>query len=137
MNILKSFDTAFKRMKEKNWDYIYVLVDVHRTIFKPSYYDIENYEYYPCAKTVLQLLTANPKIKLILWTSTYMNEIDKYIHVMEKDYIKFDFINHNYDVKDTDIQYFGDKLYFNVGLDDKFGFDPEKDWVEILEYLKK
>ena len=48
-----------------------------------------------------------------------------------------DFINHNYDVKDTDIQYFGDKLYFNVGLDDKFGFDPEKDWAEILEYLKK
>lgn len=137
MNILKSFDTAFKRMKEKNWDYIYVLVDVHGTIFKPSYYDIENYEYYPCARTVLQLLTANSKIKLILWTSTYMNEIDKYIHVMEKDYIKFDFINHNYDVKDTDIQYFGDKLYFNVGLDDKFGFDPEKDWIDILYYLKK
>ena len=82
-------------------------------------------------------LTANPKIKLILWTSTCMNEIDKYIHVMEKDYIKFDFINYNYDVKDTDIQYFGDKLYFNVGLDDKFGFDPEKDWADILEYLKK
>ena len=137
MNILKSFDTAFKRMKEKNWDYIYVLVDVHGTIFKPSYYDIENYEYYPYARTVLQLLTANPKIKLILWTSTYMNEIDKYIHVMENDYIKFDFINHNYDVKNTAIQYFGDKLYFNVGLDDKFGFDAMTDWTVIKNWYER
>lgn len=137
MDIIKAFGQAFKRSKEKNWDYIYVLVDVHGTIFKPSYYDIEKYEYYPCAKTTLQLLTVNPKIKLILWTSSYTNVINQYLRVMEKDCIKFDFINRNDDVKDTDIQYFGDKLYFNVGLDDKFGFDPEKDWEEILDYFSK
>lgn len=136
-NIIKSFDTAFKRMKEKNWDCIYVLVDIHGTIFKPSYYDIEKYEYYPCAKAVLQLLTVNPKIKLILWTSSYTNEINQYLRVMEKSYIRFDYINRNDEVKDTDIQYFGDKLYFNVGLDDKFGFDPENDWMEILSYFSK
>ena len=137
MDIIKAFEQAFKRSKEKNWDYIYVLVDIHGTIFKPSYYDIEKYEYYPYAKTTLQLLTVNPKIKLILWTSSYTNVINQYLHVMEKDYIKFDFINRNDDVKDTDIQYFGDKLYFNVGLDDKFGFDPENDWEEILSYFGK
>ena len=37
MNIQKVFDNAFIRAKEKNWDYIYILVDVHGTIFKPSY----------------------------------------------------------------------------------------------------
>lgn len=137
MNIIKAFEQAFKRSKEKNWDYIYVLVDIHGTIFKPSYYDIEKYEYYPCAKTTLQLLTVNPKIKLILWTSSYTNVINQYLHVMKKDYIRFDYINCNDDVKDTDIQYFGDKLYFNVGLDDKFGFDPENDWEEILSYFGK
>lgn len=137
MDIIKAFEQAFKRSKEKNWDYIYVLVDIHGTIFKPSYYDIEKYEYYPCAKAVLQLLTAIPKIKLILWTSSYTNIINQYLHVMEKDYIRFDYINRNDEVKDTDIQYFGDKLYFNVGLDDKFGFNPEKDWEEILDYFSK
>ena len=137
MNIIKAFEQAFKRSKEKNWDYIYVLVDIHGTIFKPSYYDIEKYEYYPCAKATLQLLTAIPNIKLILWTSSYTNVINQYLHVMEKDYIRFDYINCNDEVKDTDIQYFGDKLYFNVGLDDKFGFDPEKDWEEILDYFSK
>lgn len=136
MNIVKAFDNAFKRAEEKNWDYIYVLVDIHGTIFEPSYYNEEYYKYYPYARYVLQMLSGNPKIKLILWTSTYKVEIDKYIQRMKHDYIKFNYVNENPEVKDTDIQFFGKKLYFNVGIDDKFGFEPETDWKTIYEYLK-
>ena len=32
MNIIKAFDSVFKRAQEKHWDYIYVLVDVHGLI---------------------------------------------------------------------------------------------------------
>lgn len=32
-------------------------------------------------------------------------------------------------------QDFSEKLYFNVGIDDKFGFDPETDWTEVIEAL--
>ena len=27
------------------------------------------------------------------------------------------------------------KLYFNVGIDDKFGFEAETDWVKVIEAL--
>jgi hypothetical protein len=26
-------------------------------------------------------------------------------------------------------------LYFNVGIDDKFGFEAETDWVKVIEVL--
>ena len=28
-----------------------------------------------------------------------------------------------------------EKLYYNVGIDDKFGFDPENDWAELYEFF--
>ena len=32
---------------------------------------------------------------------------------------------------------FDAKLYFNVGIDDKFGFDPVTDWAEVMEAVGK
>jgi hypothetical protein len=32
MNIGQAFEVAFNRMKEKNWEKIYVLVDIHDTV---------------------------------------------------------------------------------------------------------
>lgn len=29
------------------------------------------------------------------------------------------------------------KLYFNVGIDDKFGFEPETDWVKVIEAVSE
>lgn len=34
MDIIKSFENAFDKKKSKGWDKIYVLVDIHDTIFK-------------------------------------------------------------------------------------------------------
>ena len=30
---------------------------------------------------------------------------------------------------------FDEKTYFNVGIDDKFGFDAETDWEILYNYL--
>ena len=49
MDILKAFRNAFERMNKKQWDTIYVLVDLHGTIFKPCYDGEEKYEFYPYA----------------------------------------------------------------------------------------
>ena len=38
-------------------------------------------------------------------------------------------------VGNTSFQNFEVKLYFNVGRDDKFGFEPETDWVKVIEVL--
>ena len=139
MNIVKAFEQAFKRAKEKNWDYIYILIDLHGTIFKPSYLNEETYEYYPYAKEVLQKLSLNPKIKLILWTSsTSLAALDYGVKFI-KDKICFDYLNCNPEVTrqptDPESLDLSSKYYFNVGIDDKFGFEPESDWEKILNYL--
>ena len=139
MNIIKAFDSAFKRAKEKYWDYIYILIDVHGTIFKPSYLNEEKYEFYPYAKEVLQLLSKDPNIKLILWTSSTNQAALDYGVVFNKNKIYFDYLNCNPEVEqqptDPETLDLSSKYYFNVGIDDKFGFEPETDWKTIYEYL--
>ena len=92
MNILNSFKNAFVRMEQKHWDYIYILIDVHGTIFTPSYLNKEKYEFYPYAKETLQLLSKDPNIKLILWTSSTNQAALDYGIVFNRNKIYFDYL---------------------------------------------
>ena len=142
-NIVKSLEDAFGRSKAKGWDRIYVMVDLHGTIFKPCYHNIEKFEYYPWAKETLKLMSNlninGVKVVLILWTSTMYHYTCNYIVKMNEENIKFDYINENPEVEalitDPKSSDFSNKFYFNIGLDDKFGFDPEHDWMEIYKFL--
>jgi hypothetical protein len=140
MNIIKAFDSAFKRAQAKHWDYIYILVDVHGTIFTPSYLNEEKYEFYPYAKEALQLLSKDSNIKLILWTSSTFEAAMDYGFVLNKNNIYFDYLNCNPEVEkqetDPETLDLSSKYYFNIGIDDKFGFEPETDWKTIYEYLR-
>lgn len=136
MNLGNSFDRAFARMRRRNWEKIYVLVDIHDTIFKASYYDKEEHQWYPFAKEALQIMSYANNISLILWTSSYRDVIEKeYGEVFKENSIKFDYININPETKNNDLSCFDEKTYFNVGIDDKFGFDAETDWEEVYNYL--
>ena len=145
MNIVKSFKDAFERAKAKKWNRMYVLIDMHGTIFKPSYLNEEKFEYYDYAIAAIRLMNEysyeHPKmeIKTILWTSTTREAGKEYIERMKEDGIRFDYVNENPEVSrqetDPKSSSFDDKFYFNVGLDDKFGFDPDKDWKKIYDYL--
>lgn len=135
MNIVKSFETAFKRMKEKGWDKIYILVDIHDTVFEATYSKDEYYRWFPYAKEALHLMSINPRISLILWSSSYTDAIEKYINTFEKSKIHFDMVNVNKETEDNELSCFAQKTYFNVGIDDKFGFDARVDWEMIYHYL--
>lgn len=136
MNIIKAFDAAFYRAKENNWDYIVVLVDIHDTIFKATYSKEENYEYIGKAKDALQVMSARKDIKIILWSSTFSKI--QYILRLDKDNIIVDAFNRNIDgIENTEIACFDEKPYFNVGIDNAFGFDPERDWDDIYNYLSQ
>jgi hypothetical protein len=140
MNIIKAFDSAFKRAQAKHWDYIYILVDVHGTIFTPSYLNEEKYEFYPYAKEALQLLSKDSNIKLILWTSSTFEAAMDYGFVSNKNNIYFDYLNCNPEVEkqetDPETLDLSSEYYFNIGIDDKFGFEPETDWAKIVGYLR-
>ena len=136
MNIIKAFEAAFYRTKENNWDYIVVLVDIHDTIFKATYSKEENYEYIGKAKDALQVMFACKDIKIILWSSTFSKI--QYILQLDKDNIIVDAFNRNIDgIENTEIACFDEKPYFNVGIDNAFGFDPERDWDDIYNYLSQ
>lgn len=136
MNIIRAFEAAFYRAKENNWDYIIVLVDIHDTIFKATYSKEDNYEYIGKAKDALQVMSARKDIKIILWSSTFSKI--QYILRLDKDNIIVDAFNRNIDgIENTEIACFDEKPYFNVGIDNAFGFDPERDWDDIYNYLSQ
>lgn len=136
MDIIGAFEAAFNRAKEKNWDYIVVLVDIHDTIFKGTYSKEENYEYLGKAKEALQLMSARKDIKIILWSSTFNKA--KYLLRLYKDNIIVDAFNKNIDgIENTEIACFDEKPFFNIGIDNAFGFDPEQDWNHIYNYLSQ
>ena len=137
MSIKKAFEDAFIRAKAKGWDRMYVLVDIHGTVFKPSYHNEEKYEFYDYAKAVLQMLTGRQDIKLIMWTSSTQEMVDDFLNVFEKNGIHFDFVNENPEINalptDPKSSDFSNKFYFNIGIDDKFCFYPTSDLKEKLD----
>ena len=132
MSITTAFTVAFEKKKAKNWEKIYVLVDIHDTILKACYENEETYEYFPQALEALRMLSARPDICLILWTGCYPDKMGSYLRRFEADGIVFDYANENPEVGNTPMACFDEKLYFNVGIDDKFGFEPETDWAEVI-----
>lgn len=136
MSIVKAFDIAFNKMKTRKWDWIYVVVDIHDTIIKGDYNN-ETFDYYPYAKEVLQILSKREDIVLILWSSSHSKQLKEYYSNFIKDNIDFDFINENPIELTNYLQDFSKKFYFNVGIDDKFGFIPEIEWKELYNYLIK
>lgn len=142
MNIAKAFDIAFRRMKEKKWDKIYVLIDVHDTILKGTYSKDETFEWLTGAREALVSLTNAKDICLILWTASHQGKINEYLKFFKNNDIYFDYVNCNPEVINDDLGNFelatNGKLYFNVGIDDKFGFAPEDgDWYIIKDVVDK
>jgi hypothetical protein len=135
--IEKSLIEAIERMIEKGWDKIYFLVDIHGTIFKPSYNETDPCIWLGESRDALREMTKAPWISLILWTSTYPSAIvNSYLPVFEREGIKFDYINGNPEVLNGVLGCFDKKPYFNLLLDDKAGFE-EEDWSKILKVIRK
>lgn len=137
MNIIKAFSEAFSRAKFKGWDYIVVLVDIHGTIIKPCWDEEETFDYYQGAKDTLRVMSKREDIKMVLWSSCYPEKLKMYNDKFESDGIHFDYINEFTDAENSSTGCFNQKMFFNVGLDNAFGFEPERDWGIVLNYLKE
>jgi hypothetical protein len=134
--IVDFIQRMFLHSFEKEWYETYWAFDLHGTIIKPTYKGTEMI-YYPYAKETLQILTKRKDTKLILWTSSFPGEIAEYIVGFAKNGIVWDAVNENSGIssKNGNFGYYEDKFYFNVLFDDKAGFDPEKEWKTVYEFL--
>lgn len=114
---------------------VYWAIDIHGTVLKPTYSDngIAT-EFFPYAKEVLQMLSANTNNVLIMYTSSRPLTVNKYADFFSDNGITFKYWNSNPEVENKGHGYFTEKFYFNVMLEDKAGFDPEHDWQAILEF---
>jgi hypothetical protein len=74
---------------------------------------------------------------LILWTSSYEKYVDSVRKKLQDNYgIKFDYFNENPECINTKTGCFDNKFYYNVLIDDKAGFNPESDWLEIINAME-
>ncbi|MBR4528272.1 MAG: hypothetical protein IKO71_07455 [Bacteroidaceae bacterium] len=95
MDIGKAFEFAFNRKKEKNWDKIYVVVDIYDTILRACYENEETYDFYPYAREALQLMTNRDDICMILWSGCYDEQMAMYRSRFAEEGIRFEYANEN------------------------------------------
>ena len=137
LSIRRLFDHSFK----KEWYETYWAFDVHGVILKPDYRKENKFkeaEFYPYAKETLQLISQRKDIILIMWTSSYPNEIEIYKKIFEANNIHFKYVNENPEISDAkgSFGYYEKKFYFNLMFDDKASFNPYEDWYEMYYTLK-
>ena len=139
-SLLKWIKKMFLHAESKEWYETYFLFDLHGVISRPDYRKtIKEIDYYPYAKETLQYISINrPDVIMILFTSSYPDEIKKYMDTFEKDGIKFKYVNENPEISDATgcFGYYYQKPYYNVLFEDKSGFSSFEDWRYIYKYLK-
>lgn len=135
MGLIKYIDKLFKEKNEKGYETIYIMIDIHNTILKPSFDKEETFEYFPYAKEMLQIFSNMNDVKLIMWTSCYEDNIQMYLNHFKENGIIFDYANENPEYKDLSFACFKTKFYYDIGIDDKFGFDADADWKMLYLYF--
>jgi hypothetical protein len=134
----KFIHKMFLHSFSKEWYETFWTIDLHSTIIKPTYKNKRQiFEYYPYAKEVLQLLSNRQDITLIMYTSSFPDEIIYYMKCFKKDNIYFKHVNENPNIssKNGNFGYYEKKFYFNILFDDKAGFDPILEWEQIFKLL--
>ena len=136
-SIKRVLEKQYAKQMKNHWYETYWIVDMHGVITRPNHTtNLPDIDFYPLADLVLFILSAREDIRLILYTSSYPEQRQHYIDQLERMEITFDYINENPEIRSyEDFGYYEEKPYFDVYLDDKAGFDPETEWIDILEFL--
>jgi hypothetical protein len=131
--IINAFQNALNTKIKRQWDFIYIAIDLHGTICEGHYENDQSVEIYPYAEDVLRIFTEAAFIKTILYTCTHAHDIEQYLKIFSSKGIHFDYVNENPECPSTNLADFSKKLHYNALIDDKAGFDPA-DWKLILEW---
>lgn len=133
--ITKAINKAFDTARKRGWDRTYWAVDLHDTILRSTYTETHATVFYDGAVEALQLLTARRDIVLIMYTSSHPHDVQKYLDMFKEYDIVFKYVNENPEVADNSYGCYVRKMYFNVLVDDKAGFDPVTDWRLVSEMV--
>jgi hypothetical protein len=134
--ITRAIQAAYKAARERKWTKTYWAIDIHGTMIIPNFKkgDIPK-EFYPHVVDTLRLLSQRRDVVLILFTCSHPHELVEYGEYFRSLNIHFNYVNTNPEVSTADYGCFDSKIYFNVLIEDKAGFDPEQDWVKIRQLM--
>ena len=134
--ITKAIRNCIDQAGQRGWKKTFWAFDIHNTMIIPNYSSEEiPPTFYPHALEVMQLISRRSNIVRILYTCSHPAEIEKYLHLFQRNRIHFDYVNENPDVCNDGYGFYDHKLYFNVLFEDKAGFDPITDWLEVKNLL--
>lgn len=137
MALIHALKKEWAKKQSRNWDKMYIAVDLHETVMMPSYRANEvEASIYTEAINCLQHLSNRSDIILIMWTSSTQASINGYMETLESKYgIKFDYVNENPLEVSNEVSNFSQKFYFNLVFDDKAGFYPNEDWYIVHDFF--
>ena len=138
MNIF-SIEKAFKEKRERNWDKLYWLIDLHGVVIEPKYnlYNKDAKIYPHCRRFFKWANNRRGDMVTILWTSSYPKAIKDIQEKLYKSGIIFDYCNENPEVRSDSLCDFSKKPYFNILLDDKSSFCGPTDWKLVIGELQR
>lgn len=131
--IIKSYQQLESR-RDRGWERIYFAIDIHDTIMPSTYSTELSKDYYPFSVETLKLISERDDTKSILWTASHEKDCDIYLENFKSEGITFEFVNKNPEAENTPYGNYKDKLYANVILDDKSGFNPG-DWFDLYLFF--
>lgn len=134
MALIHTLEKEWKKKLDRNWNQIYIAVDLHDTVIESDYTKLAT-NVYDDAVRCLSYLSQRHDIILIMWTGSTAEDIKKYAEMLEMRGIKFDFYNENPMEVSGKNQDFNTKFYFNILLDDKAGFYPKEDWSVVYDFF--
>ena len=138
-NIINVISRQHNKQMMQHWYETYWLIDMHGVIVRPNHKnELPNrLDFYDFAQRSLQLLTARPDIRTILYTCSHDYQIRYYVNLLREYSIEFDYVNDNPEIGEGDFGDYTHKPYFDVYLDDKAGFNAEDEWYDIFRWLRE
>lgn len=137
MSAVRAFINANKKKHDRDWDTLYVSLDIHETVMAPNWQGLSSKIYPWCIEALIEM-QKNPVYKTIMWTCSKEADRIHYKKILEGFGVDIYAVNDNPDMEG--IINWGDysqKMYTNVLLDDKSGFDPMTEWKELYDYFVK
>ena len=139
MALRHAIERAFRKKIQggwHKWPRLFILIDLHDVIIPGTYTrNNEGRAFFNGAEEVLRWLTNRKDMCLILWTSSHKDSTDDILAWMAKSGIKFDYVNENPECPSNELLDTSSKIYMDLLLDDKAGFNGETDWLEIKNVL--
>lgn len=130
-SICKAIVAAYDKSIKRNFNHIYIALDLHETVFEPTY-SKGDFNFYPGVLQSLKILNGYKELKIIISSSLLDEDKIKLLQFFKEHEIDILAINENPNELDTSYASFKEKYYFSILIDDKAGFDPLTDWKPTI-----